>query len=182
MSREISKLRSRLNQWVDKPQGKTIMKSLKSYLLIAVVSLSTLLVPSAFANAAAPVRGIDVIVKKGFCSTCSSRQMATANADGTFSVNLPASGNYTITYASGPHKGEVITSVTATKRQHSAIRIPRSGVETSGATKTTTSATGPAKSETRDLKRDTKVQAAGTTVKPRPSHSVSPEASAAPKP
>ena len=156
------------------------MKSLKSYLLIAVLSLSTLFVPSAFANAVQPVKGIDVIVKKN--PGTASRQTATTNADGTFSVSLPAPGNYTIQYASGPHKGEVITTVTATKRQHSAITIPRSGVETSGATKTTTSASGPAKSEPRDLKRDTKVEAVGTTVKPRASHSVSPEASVPPKP
>ena len=90
------------------------MKSFKSYLLIAVLSLSTVFVPNAFPGAVSPVKGIDVIVKKD-PGNSAARAVATPNKDGTFSVNLPGPGTYTISYASGPHKGEVIETITATK-------------------------------------------------------------------
>lgn len=89
------------------------MKSFKTYLLIAVFALSTVFAPSAFTSATRPVRGIDVVVQKN--PGTSSRQTATPNPDGTFSVILPGAGIYTIKYASGPDKGKVITTVTATK-------------------------------------------------------------------
>jgi hypothetical protein len=103
------------------PKGKTIMKSLKSYLLIAVLSLSTVLVPSAFANATQPVRGIDVIVKKNPGSA--ARQHATVNADGSANVNLSAAGKYTITYADGPMKGKVLWSGEVRKAESVSAKI-----------------------------------------------------------
>lgn len=89
------------------------MKSFKSYLLIAVFALTTVCAPNAFSNAVKPVGGIDVIVKK--TPGTAARQTAKSNADGTFSVNVSAPGTYTISYASGKHKGEVIETFTATK-------------------------------------------------------------------
>jgi len=124
----MTKLRRRLNQWADKPKRKTIMKSLKSYLLIAVLSLSTLFVPSAFANATTPVKGIDVIVRKN--PGTAARQHVTVNADGSANVNLSASGKYTITYADGPMKGKVLWSGEVRKPQSVSAKVDRAYLKT----------------------------------------------------
>ena len=89
------------------------MKHLKSYIIIAILSLSFALSQNAFATATRPIKGIDVIVKKNPNGT-SSRQTATPNKDGTFSVQIPTAGNYIISYADGPKRGKVIKTVTTT--------------------------------------------------------------------
>ena len=104
---------------------ETIVKSFKSYLLIAILSLSTVSVPSAFSSNVTPVKGIDVIVQKN--PGGSARQTATVDKNGNLSVELPGPGNYTIKYADGPKKGQVIKTVTVTKA--GPVSLPKSAAE-----------------------------------------------------
>jgi hypothetical protein len=86
-------------------------------------------VPSVVTASNKPVTGIDVIVKKLPCPCSSARQTATPNKDGSFSVNLPGAGKYTITYADGPKKGQVITTITATKAGKTGIQAQISATQ-----------------------------------------------------
>jgi hypothetical protein len=44
-----------------------------------------------------------------------SRQRIAANSDGTFTINLPKPGKYSISYADGRKKGQIIKTVEVTK-------------------------------------------------------------------
>ena len=90
------------------------MKYIKSYGLVAVISVSMFSSGFLEAGQIAPVKRIDVIVKKD-PGNSSGRQIATLNKDGNYTVQLPAAGRYTITYANGPKKGQVIKIVTVGK-------------------------------------------------------------------
>ncbi len=94
------------------------MKALRS-LLVLIVIIFTVNVgsaqkgPQSTDSATKPIRGIDVIVKKDPGSA--ARQTAQPNKDGSFSVNLPEPGQYTITYANGAMKGQLIKEMTVSK-------------------------------------------------------------------
>ena len=87
-----------------------------SYLLVAVLGLSAIFAPNGFANSNKPVRGIDVVVLKE-PGSASRTQHATVNADGSIMVKLAEPGDYTIKYAEGPLKGQVIKTVKAEKAE-----------------------------------------------------------------
>jgi hypothetical protein len=95
---------------------KSIMKSLKYYQLIAVFALNTVLfAPGAYSGTPKQSQQIVVMVRCVWCSPTRppSRQTITVNSDGTSSVRLPKAGKYEISCATGPHKGEVLKTVTA---------------------------------------------------------------------
>ena len=94
----------------------------KFYLLASLVALSALAAPAAFSTSPKPT-GIDVVVQKA-PGTTSVRQVATPNKDGSFSVELPRPGKYTINYADGPKKGAVIKTVTVAKAGPVGINVP----------------------------------------------------------
>lgn len=91
------------------------MKHMKSSLLLAILCLSLASSQFALGGSVKPIRGVDVIVQKCCPTPSSSRQTATPNNDGTFTIQLPGPSTYTISYASGPNKGKVIETVTVTK-------------------------------------------------------------------
>jgi len=90
------------------------MKHLKAYLIVAILAFSFASSQHSLASQTRPVKGIDVVVQKEPGNT-NTRQTAKPNKDGSFTVELPGPGKYTISYADGPKKGQVIKTVTATK-------------------------------------------------------------------
>jgi hypothetical protein len=93
------------------------MKSLKSYLLIAVLSLSALSVAVArpYTNITrGQIKNLTVQ-----CASCNphvtTTQPASADKNGDVTVQLDKPGIYKISYADGPKKGQEIKTVTATK-------------------------------------------------------------------
>jgi hypothetical protein len=92
------------------------MRSLKSYLLIAVLSLST-----ASVHGSAIVRSKSNICNNLTvqCTSCTppvtTTQPATADKNGKITVQLDKPGTYKISAADGPNKGKVIETVTAAK-------------------------------------------------------------------
>ena len=91
------------------------MKHLKSSIFLSILCLSLASSQFALGGSVKPVKGIDVIVQKCCPTPSSSRQTATPNKDGTFTIQLSEPNTYTISYASGPKKGKVIETVTVTK-------------------------------------------------------------------
>jgi hypothetical protein len=100
------------------------MKSLKSYLLIALFALSTVCVPSVFATSVKPVKGIDVVVQKN-PGNSASRQHATVGADGKIMIKLAEPGTYTIKYADGSSKGKVLWSGEVKKAQSVSCKVDK---------------------------------------------------------
>ncbi len=95
------------------------MKHLKSYIIIALLAFTASVVsaqkgPQSADSAVRPVRGIDVVTLKN-PGNSASRQTAQPDGHGGYTVDLPGAGSYTISYANGPKKGQVIKQVTVQK-------------------------------------------------------------------
>ncbi len=95
------------------------MKHLKSYIIIALLAFTASIVsaqkgPQSTDNASKPIKGIDVVTLKD-PGNSASRQTAQPDGHGGYTVDLPGAGSYTISYANGPKKGQVIKKVTVQK-------------------------------------------------------------------
>jgi hypothetical protein len=100
------------------------MKYLKAYIIIAMLALSVASSQQALAKTKKPPPGtpivipaIDVEVRKdpGSPRSSTSRQTASPDGHGGYTVYLPGAGVYTISYANGPKTGQVIKKVTVPK-------------------------------------------------------------------
>ena len=91
------------------------MKYFGAYIVAALLAFTFASSQDAWANAAKQEGGIEVTVRRVPGNNPALWRTASSDGHGGYTVDLPAAGRYTISYANGPKKGQLMQRVSAQK-------------------------------------------------------------------
>ena len=87
------------------------MKYLGTYIVAALLTFTFASSQDVSANATKPEGGVEVTIRKVPGNNPALWRTASSDGRGGYTVDLPAAGRYTISYANGPKKGQLMQRV-----------------------------------------------------------------------